>query len=113
LKVGERYHQTQHSSRQKTILPVLAGAALIGVLGGTGSVVLEQKSASSIIETAKPLAVSAGLIRARAPQEGDYWAGCDAARAAGTAPIYLGEPGYHARMDGDSDGIACEPHRGR
>ncbi|MDD3800234.1 MAG: excalibur calcium-binding domain-containing protein [Novosphingobium sp.] len=34
------------------------------------------------------------------------------ARAAGTAPIYLGEPGYRPEMDGDGDGIACEPRRG-
>ena len=48
---------------------------------------------------------------ARAPEAGDYWRGCDDARAAGTAPIYRGEPGYRDGMDGDSDGIACEPYR--
>jgi hypothetical protein len=38
-----------------------------------------------------------------------YYPNCDAARAAGAAPIYSGEPGYREAMDGDSDGIACEP----
>jgi hypothetical protein len=47
--------------------------------------------------------------RTRAPQIGDVWHGCDDARAAGAAPIYRGEPGYSADMDGDGDGIACEP----
>ncbi len=42
-----------------------------------------------------------------------YYPGCNAARAAGAAPIYRGQPGYRAEMDGDDDGIACEPHRGR
>ena len=42
-----------------------------------------------------------------------YFSGCNAARAAGVAPIYRGQPGYRAEMDGDSDGIACEPFRGR
>jgi hypothetical protein len=42
-----------------------------------------------------------------------YFSGCDAARAAGAAPIYEGEPGYRPEMDGDSDGVACEPHRSR
>ncbi|MCK0533357.1 excalibur calcium-binding domain-containing protein [Sphingobium sp. MAH-33] len=51
-------------------------------------------------------------MRARAPQAGDYWPGCNSARAAGTAPIYDGEPGYREEMDGDGDGIACEPHHG-
>jgi hypothetical protein len=40
-----------------------------------------------------------------------YYPGCNAARAAGAAPIYRGQPGYREEMDGDSDGIACEPHR--
>jgi hypothetical protein len=49
--------------------------------------------------------------RARLPQPGDYWGGCNDARAAGTAPIYRGEPGYRPDMDGDGDGIACESHQ--
>jgi hypothetical protein len=40
-----------------------------------------------------------------------YYPGCDVARAAGAAPIYQGQPGYRPEMDGDSDGIACEPPR--
>lgn len=40
-----------------------------------------------------------------------YYPGCHAARAAGVAPIYRGQPGYREGMDGDHDGIACEPIR--
>ncbi|MCE7795755.1 excalibur calcium-binding domain-containing protein [Sphingobium sufflavum] len=47
------------------------------------------------------------------PDGSVYYAGCNAVRAAGAAPLYIGQPGYRAEMDGDSDGIACEPHRGR
>jgi endonuclease YncB( thermonuclease family) len=36
---------------------------------------------------------------------------CAQARAAGAAPLYRGQPGYGAHMDGDGDGIACEPYR--
>lgn len=42
-----------------------------------------------------------------------YYAGCDAVRAAGKAPLYAGQPGYRVEMDGDADGVACEPYRGR
>lgn len=38
---------------------------------------------------------------------------CAAARAAGAAPLYRGQPGYGAHMDGDGDGVACERYRGR
>ena len=41
-----------------------------------------------------------------------YYPSCNAARAAGAAPIYRGQPGYREEMDGDGDGIACEPYRG-
>ena len=59
------------------------------------------------------VAAAAGVMRARPPQPGDVWRGCNDARAAGTAPIFAGEPGYRPDMDGDGDGIACEPYRRR
>ncbi len=50
--------------------------------------------------------------RENTPQADAYYSGCDDARAAGVAPLYADEPGYRPEMDGDSDGIACEPYRG-
>ncbi len=50
--------------------------------------------------------------RVNAPTAGAYYSGCDEARAAGVAPLYVGEPGYRPEMDGDDDGVACEPYRG-
>ncbi|HEX8126188.1 MAG TPA: excalibur calcium-binding domain-containing protein [Allosphingosinicella sp.] len=41
-----------------------------------------------------------------------YFSGCDEVRAAGLDPLYEGQPGYRPGMDGDGDGIACEPRRG-
>lgn len=38
---------------------------------------------------------------------------CDAARAAGAAPVYRGDPGYGPHLDRDNDGVGCEPYRGR
>ena len=40
-----------------------------------------------------------------------YYPNCAAARAAGAAPIYVGQPGYRPGLDADNDGIACEPFR--
>jgi len=37
-----------------------------------------------------------------------YYPNCAAARAAGVAPIYEGQPGYGTHLDRDRDGIACE-----
>jgi len=36
------------------------------------------------------------------------FASCDAARAAGAAPVHRGEPGYSRRLDRDGDGTGCE-----
>ena len=37
-----------------------------------------------------------------------YYKNCTAARAAGAAPIYQGQPGYRSALDRDHDGVACE-----
>ena len=51
-------------------------------------------------------------IRSPANRRSDvYYRNCREARAAGAAPIYRGQPGYRPEMDGDNDGIACEPIR--
>ena len=41
-----------------------------------------------------------------------YYRRCADARAAGAAPIYVGQPGYRKELDRDRDGIACEPYSG-
>ncbi|TCD06934.1 DUF1294 domain-containing protein [Erythrobacteraceae bacterium CFH 75059] len=48
---------------------------------------------------------------AQAAPVGGRAVGCSALRAAGRAPVYAGDPDYHPDMDGDGDGIACEPLR--
>lgn len=42
-----------------------------------------------------------------------HFAGCDDARAAGRENIPIYDPSYRERMDGDRDGLACEPWRGQ
>ncbi|MGV9713639.1 GmrSD restriction endonuclease domain-containing protein [Gordonia sp. NPDC003424] len=42
------------------------------------------------------------------PDSGAYYKNCSAARAAGAAPLYRGQPGYSSRLDRDNDGVACE-----
>ena len=37
-----------------------------------------------------------------------YYENCDAARVAGAAPVYRGDPGYGSHLDRDGDGSACE-----
>lgn len=37
-----------------------------------------------------------------------YYKNCTAAREAGAAPVYAGDPGYGRHLDRDNDGIGCE-----
>lgn len=78
---------------------LLTGIASAVVFAGTWTLAGPRASASA--------APSAPAVEASV-----YFAGCDEARTAGAAPIYRGQPGYRPEMDGDGDGIACEPHRG-
>lgn len=56
---------------------------------------------------APPLAPPAG--DATVPNTGAvYFENCDAARAAGAAPVRRGDPGYRRGLDRDDDGVACE-----
>lgn len=37
-----------------------------------------------------------------------HFENCDAARAAGAAPVHRGDPGYGRHLDRDGDGVGCE-----
>jgi hypothetical protein len=60
------------------------------------------------------IALGGALMRDRNSAEEDYtYRNCAEARAAGAAPIHIGQPGYAPHLDADGDGIACEPWSGR
>ena len=94
--------------RTRNVVSIPAAAALTFVavyqLAPTGGASTQPaQPATAPTATASPVtAPTADAI---------YYPGCNAARAAGVAPIYRGQPGYREEMDGDGDGIACEPHR--
>jgi hypothetical protein len=82
-----------------------------------GQVVGAAAVAASIGWTQAPLLNSAWAQLNATPEEiarveqSVHYSGCSQARAAGAAPLYRGTPGYREGMDGDDDGIACEPYR--
>ena len=102
VRLGPHLSAQRRRGTQLFAAKVLGAAAVAGLLIGAMSVPTVRAQVGKV-----PAAL--GLARARAPQTGDHWQGCNHARAAGTAPIYAGEPGYREGLDGDGDGIACEP----
>ena len=45
---------------------------------------------------------------APSPVRSVYYQNCSAARAAGAAPVRVGDPGYAPHLDRDRDGVGCE-----
>ena len=78
---------------------VLVPAAILGL---TGSYVWSHLPPPAVMQSPEE--------RHRIEQS-VYYSGCNEVRAAGKAPLYAGQPGYREGMDGDGDGIACEPYR--
>lgn len=89
------------------------------LLASTGADQLPQYDRGTSAADLDAQQPSAGLAanrpaRTTAPVQPSWsYPNCRAARAAGAAPLNAGEPGYGEHMDGDHDGIACEPYRGR
>jgi hypothetical protein len=64
--------------------------------------------ASSVNVAIIPISPPPAVVPVAQPTAGVYYANCTAARAAGAAPLHVGEPGYRSALDRDKDGIACE-----
>jgi len=47
-------------------------------------------------------------VRTFALSSGREFANCTQARAAGAAPVRVGDPGYGRHLDRDGDGVGCE-----
>lgn len=94
-----------------------ARASQIGIWGSEFQLPADFRSANPQPQQARPTAQSPNSYRAvtgKASRPSNvYYRNCAAALAAGAAPIYRGQPGYRSEMDGDNDGIACEPFRPR
>ena len=136
-----RYSRHRRTTRASSFTgSILVGAVVLGLAGGTGSTFLSPSSSpgqstgeqdwtprhtinpqtlmsAADLDQQQPSsaapAASAKEHPTSAGSSGWSYRSCREARAAGAAPLYRGQPGYGAHMDGDSDGIACEPYRGR
>jgi len=64
--------------------------------------------------TGEAVVQTRGLVSGIAQGSEDYrFRSCAAARAAGAAPMRRGSANYNPNLDGDGDGVACEPYRGQ
>ncbi len=91
-------------------------AAIAGILRGCGGTVSastapppSRATTTASPTTSAPRPIAAMPSAAPSTQNDDvYYANCAAVRAAGKAPLHVGQPGYRAGLDRDHDGVACE-----
>lgn len=110
-----RRRRNRHPKRPKGFRVPSASASGFGLkVAGAATLVFMGVYYSDRLPAAMHSVVqfSRDVGRQNRPPPGAYYYNCDDARAAGVAPLYAGEPGYRPEMDGDDDGIACEPYRG-
>ncbi|WP_232313843.1 excalibur calcium-binding domain-containing protein [Sphingobium sp. TCM1] len=138
VRHSAHYAAQRRKRRQVALAAKVAAGTMLAAAVGAGSFFMqdrdvpapvEQRQSVEAIPYTPPHMMSAEELDAQqpssgtvAPQQavpakasGSSWSypNCRAARAAGAAPLYAGQPGYGPHMDGDGDGIACEPYRGQ
>lgn len=87
--------------RQETTFQTAKRYGIVAVISGLGIALATNAWESAQRRQAFLDALPAGYL----------FSGCNDVRAAGVAPLYRYEPGFSDRLDGDGDGIGCEPHR--
>ena len=99
-KVGASIFRTDLNGTV-TITVKQDGSFTIGAEKGIGTQGDQRDVPASPSVTAAPprLALPSGSVP---------YPNCAAARAAGAAPLYRGQPGYAPKLDRDGDGVACE-----
>ena len=61
-----------------------------------------------VTDPGAPVATTQSQPRGLVGGAATYYENCDAVRAAGAAPIRVGDPGYSRKLDRDGDGVGCE-----
>lgn len=73
---------------------------------GLGGLVVGNVTAGEPREPVEASTLS--LFEDAGPARSTHYRNCFAARAAGAAPVYRGQPGYGGHLDRDNDGVGCE-----
>lgn len=87
------------------------GIAPSGAAAMPQGVAVAQVGGSST--TGMPSRRGSARAGASSVSDGLYFRSCDEAALAGFSSMAIGTPGYREGLDGDQDGVACEPYTGR
>ena len=99
--------------------PAVAAGAGVGVGSGADEAIARRGVRAVVPTTTRrttskpPTSTKAAASKTTAKKTTEkpasaYYKNCAAVRAAGKAPIHIGEPGYAKHLDRDGDGVGCE-----
>jgi excalibur calcium-binding domain-containing protein len=89
-------------------LLLLVAAVIFGLTGGYAWSKWSNSPAAAAASSASVPSAKPGQTSDEIEQS-VYFADCAAARAAGKAPLYPGQPGYRTELDPQDTGVACQP----
>jgi hypothetical protein len=89
-------------------LLLLLSAVVFGLTGGYAWSQWSKPSPAAVANASTIASAKTGQTSAEL-EESVYFADCAAARNAGKAPLYPGQPGYRSELDPQETGIACQP----
>lgn len=95
-------------TRRWPVVGSVAGALLLGSVALMPSVEPAPSSATSIPPATSTVPNPRTTESEASATQSAYYPNCSAARAAGAAPLFRGQPGYAATLERDNDGVACE-----
>ena len=90
----------------------LVAAVILGLTGGYAWSKWSSPAATGPVAALPSVADDGPRKTAAEVEESVHFANCDAARSAGKAPLFPGQPGYSKDLDPDGDGVACQPGSG-
>ncbi len=96
---------SQNSQRSSAVTQTFGGS---GTAGDSGASSGAGASGASGASGGSDSSGGSGYGTDRSSGGSAYYPNCKAARAAGAAPLYRGQPGYRPGLDRDNDGVACE-----
>ncbi len=96
---------SQNSQRSSAVTQASGGS---GTAGDSGASSGAGASGASGASGGSDSSGGSGYGPGRSSGGSAYYPNCAAARAAGAAPLYRGQPGYRPGLDRDNDGVACE-----
>jgi len=100
--VGNELEDLKDGTR---VLFVIDGGKIVQVKQATSSSSAASKPATS---SSTPVTKKVTPSPAPVPTTEVFYKNCTAVRAAGAAPLHVGDPGYSRKLDRDGDGVACE-----